>query len=686
MTKTKDLVSETFEADGLLAKEILNYKVRPQQVELSHKIQKSIQQKTPLIAEAPTGVGKSLASLVPAFEHIKKTDEPVVVTTSSIILQEQYINKDIPMLEKLYNHSVSPVLIKGRNNYLCPKKLNELRNGKVGFSTSEQIKESDEVMKWAVQTKTGDKSELDFNPSYPVWGKYACLDNSECNGKQCSFFNNCHYYRERKKIDSSKLVVTNYHYFFSALESPIPMLPDKAKVVVMDEGHEISTIARDFQERKYHMSSLKNQFDRFATAMKKAELSDLGDSVSRLFDELELDQVNASLVDVFVGLRHEYKKIVTPHYTRDFWMIEVPHRTRLQKYVTPHIEALVSSANAANRYLNKYGFSMENIRATEEIFGQDGLEWFVSVFKLMEMLEEKASLLNYMFAYDESVGDGDDIFWIQPYNDSVSVHAKPTTGANLTRELFQHSEEGFIPIIMSATLSANQSFEHLKEDLGADSAKVNELIVSSPFELEENMLWWLPEGTPAGNDPGHIDFALRSMKNVIELLDGRSLCLFTSIKNLRFAENYFAAILPKHIKILSQEKLPKQKIIDTMKSDPNHIILGTKSFFTGIDIQGPNLSAVLIDKFPFPMIGDPVNDYLMDQPRGFHKYSLPEAIITMKQGFGRLNRTATDKGIVAVFDGRLSTAKYKNKIFNSFDFKIRATKNWNDVVEYLKNI
>jgi ATP-dependent DNA helicase DinG len=245
MKQTTDLVSETFEEGGLLSKVISNYKPRSQQLELSKKIQESMKNQIPLIAEAPTGTGKSLAALAPAFEHIMKTDEPVIAVTSSIILQEQYMNKDIPMLEKLYDFSASPVLIKGRNNYLCPRKYNEFRNGKVGFNTSEQIKEAGDVNRWATQTKTGDKAELDFNPTYGVWSKFACIDNNECTGKQCSLFSNCHYYRERNKIPSSKLIVTNYHYFFSALESMAPMLPPKARVVIMDEGHEISSIIED---------------------------------------------------------------------------------------------------------------------------------------------------------------------------------------------------------------------------------------------------------------------------------------------------------------------------------------------------------------------------------------------------------------------------------------------------------
>lgn len=684
-----DWVTDTFQEGGLLDQTVPNYKVRPQQVQLSKMIQKSIETRTPIVAEGPTGVGKSLAALVPSFEHIKRTDEPVIVATSSIILQEQYIHKDIPLLEKLLNFSTNPVLIKGRNNYLCPKKLNDAQNGKAHVSTSDQAKEFEEVLKWGIQTKTGDKSELDFVPKHAVWSKFACIENNECTGKQCSFYSVCPYYRERNKIQTSKLVVTNYHYLFSALNAP-NMLPQGAKVIIMDEGHEVNAIARDFQERKYALNALKSQFDFFAKSLERAQLSDIGDSAFGLMDEMELDLVNGTLADMFVGLTHEYKRVVRGHYTRDFWQIEVPERTRLQKYVTAHIEALDLSVSAASRYLEKFGFSMENLSAIVDMFGEEAAEWFIVVLRTMELLQEKSHMLRYIFAYEPSQDDKNDIFWLEKYQDGVSVHAKPTTGAGLTQPLFEKKEDGFVPIVMSATLSANQSFEHIKCDFGISTEPerypVNELIVSSPFELDKNLLWYLPANTPEGKDSEHLWFVLDEMSKMISALQGRTLCLFTSRKNLLEATAYFNKVLPRSIHLVSQEDMPKQKIIDFMKANDNTVVLGTKSFFTGIDIQGPHLSAVLIDKFPFPMIGDPINDYLMSQPRGFHTYSLPEAVIALKQGFGRLNRTATDRGIVAVYDGRLATATYKNKIFNSFDFKIQATKSWAHVMEYIKDI
>lgn len=687
MTKTKDLVSQTFGEEGLLSKTISNYKTRPQQIELSKTIQDCIKEKKGLIAEAPTGTGKSIAALVPAFEHIMKTGEPVIVVTSSIVLQEQYIKKDIPMLEKIFNYSVSPVLLKGRNNYLCVKKYMDVKSHKMSASTDEQVKQHQQLMNWAVMTKTGDKSELEFVPQYQVWQQYACIENNECVGKQCSAYSLCHYYRERNRVNSSKLIVCNYHYFFTALGNE-NMLPEDARVVVLDEGHEISTIARDFQERKYSINSLKNHFDQFAKAMEQAKFSDVGHSVDDLFLNMSLDQVNATLTSMFVSIGHDFKK--RRRDGKDFWMIEIPERTRFQQYATEHIKTMLMAAKVGERYLERFNFNPENVMAASDYYGEDAAEWFVVVHRLTELLREKAQLLEYIFAYDENQDDGDDIFWLQSYQESVSIHAKPTTGSSLTCNLFRKQEKGYIPIVMSATLTANQSFSYIREDLGignnAQEFPVDEMIVNSPFNLEENLLWYLPDHTPAGNDPDHLNFVLKEMTKMIKKTNGRTLCLFTSRKNLVTAGQYFRGILPKHINIISQEDMPRQKIIEYMKENDNTVVCATKSFFTGIDVQGEHLQSVLIDKIPFPMIGDPINDYLMSQPRGFHKFSLPEAIISIKQAFGRLNRTSEDKGVVVIYDGRLATARYKNKIFNSFDFKIRATKSWESVVDYIESI
>lgn len=684
MEEVLDLVNETFKEGGLLARSVSNYRERPQQIELSKKIQSCIKNKQSLLSEAPTGVGKSLAALIPAFEHIKKTDEPVIVVTSSIILQEQYVNKDIPLLEKLLDFKVNPVLIKGRQNYTCPKKVNDARNGKMSATTSEMVRECEDVLKWAITSSSGDKSELDFVPKYSTWSQFSCVDGNECTGKQCPFFSICPYYRERSKVQTAKLIVCNYHYFFTAMENEGKMLPSTAKVVIMDEGHEINAIARDFQEKKYSMKSLRQHFDYFAKAMERAEKSDIGGSVFKLFESMEFDAINQTLMELFVGLLHEYK-LARP--AMDFLMLSLPERTRLQKYAAEHIKSLEHAVIEGNRYLEKLGFSFENLPAMVDYYDEDAVDFMVVVSKTADFLMEKAETLRFMFSIN-GLDDDNFIFWLQSHNDSVSIHAKPLNGSGLTRKIF--SEEGKSTIVMSATLAANQSFDHIKKELGIGTDKkeypVEDLIVTSPFNLTENLLWYLPKDTPAGNDRDHLPYALEEMKKVIEELNGRTLCLFTSKKNMLKAYEYFEASLPEPITVITQDQMPKQKIIDYAKAHDHTVILGTKSFFTGVDIQGHHISAVLIDKLPYPMIGDPVNDYLMNEPRGFHKFSLPEAIISLKQAFGRLNRTTEDKGVVAVYDGRLATARYKNKIFNSFDFKVQATTDWNVAKDYIKNL
>ena len=685
MEEVLDLVSETFAENGLLAKTISNYKVRPQQIELSQKIQECIEKRKPLLAEAPTGVGKSLAALVPAFEYIKKTDKPVIVVTSGIVLQEQYINKDIPLLERLYGFKVNPVLIKGRNNYTCPKKVNDARNGKMGATTSDKVKELQGVLSWALTTETGDKSEMDFVPSYGAWAQFSCVEGNECTGKQCPFYTICPYYRERSKVTTSKLIVCNYHYFFTALDSEAPMLPSNAEVFIMDEGHEINAIARDFQEKKYSVQALKNQFDFFAKAMDRAKHTELSESANGLLVDMELDMVNFSLTELFVGLTHEYK---SKRNIWDFLPLELPTRTYYQRYARDHITRLKHASNEAEKYLAKLGFSFEQLSAMSDYWSEEALDWMIAVYKTMEFLTQKVRLLEYMFAFNDIKEEDDVIFWLYKQGDYVSIHAKPIDGSGITSALFKG--QGKIPIVMSATLTSNKQFHHVKKQLGIENDKerfpVEEIMVKSPFPLDENMLWYLPADTPAGNEKDHLSFVLEDMKRIIEELQGRTLCLFTSKSNMIKAKEFLKMKLPIGINVISQEDMPKQKIIEYTKEKDHTVILGTKSFFTGVDIQGHHISAVLIDKLPFPMLGDPVNDYLMNEPLGFHKFSLPEAIISMKQAMGRLNRTNEDKGIVAVYDGRLSTARYKNKIFNSFDFKVQATKDWGRVREYIRDL
>jgi ATP-dependent DNA helicase DinG len=678
-------VEKFFGENGPLAREFPGYAPRQQQIDLSNAIAGAIEKRTPLFGEAPTGVGKSFAALVPAFQLIKKEDAPVIVVTSSIILQEQYFYKDVPFLEKLFGMNTNAVLLKGKSNYVC---LHKAINNKATGTTTSQVEELSELHEWASTTKTGDMSELDFTPSYGAWSEMAIVDEHECGGKDCPLFSLCHYYTRRRQMMSSKLIICNYHYFFTALKSE-KMLPPNIRVVILDEGHEISSIARDMQEKSYNMFTYKKLNQMLASTQKKVK-GELGDIP--IADEIQLMGLLESLRLVMEATaKYYYEKKPAD---KEKWTLRDTEKLELQRLGQYHLAAVQDTFDLLVDYIEKYGLPQDMRGGWEDYYTDLQVEWQYALERYLDGLAERLLLAKIFFQDPEHQLPKDVLLWLEPLSESaVTLRLKPTNAAPITRTLFLdhfNSERppallDATPIVISATLSVNKRFEHIKGDLGV-TKRVEEITVSSPFDLNKNLLWYLPENMPAGNEAGHLPVVLNEMETIIRTLEGRTLCLFTSNKSLQAAALHFRKMLPRDIEVIAQGELPKQKIIDRIRDYPNSVVLATRSFFTGVDVQGQNISAVLIDKLPFPMIGDPVNDWLMSGPNGFYAFTLPETVISMKQGFGRLNRTTNDRGVVAVFDGRLSTGKYKTHIFNSFDFAVNATRDKGVVKTYLEEI
>lgn len=669
-----------FGENGPLAQKFEGYKPRPQQIELAKKIEESLLSGSPLLGEAPTGVGKSLAALVPAFRLIKREDAPVVVVTSSILLQEQYFYKDIPLLEDIMGMDVSPVLLKGKSNYLC---LDKLINNKPTGQNSDQAQEISEILDWSDKTKMGDVSELDFVPTFPVWSEFAITDQHECAGKECPLFHQCHYYTNRRKMQSAKLIICNYHYYFTALKSE-GMLPPGIRAVILDEGHEIPGIARDMEEVKYDIFSYQKINKMLAKAQKK--MSAIVGDIS-VADEIGLTPLLQSHQDLFTEVTKYYVE-ERPKF-KERWVIEEYKRKIMNDMGENHISCLKDTIKGLKSYLDSYGIDQSGGDGWKDDYGDEEVDWIFALTRYHEGIEERLHLAERFFGEVKPELPYEVLNWIEESNGQhVVLKSKPFNAAPITGPLFNSGDkvpvmENATPIAISATLSVNNSLGHLRTSLGIVD-ETNEVMVSSPFNLKDNLLWYLPETIPAGNDPSHLVYALSEMERIINVLDGKTLCLFTSVRSMQAAAHHFAKKLPKHINVVVQGDMTKKRIIEEMKSNPNTVIVATKSFFTGVDIQGKNLSAVLIDKFPFPMIGDPINEYLMSLERGFWRHALPEVVITMKQGFGRLNRTTEDKGVVAVLDGRLATAGYKGRIFNSFDFEVTATRNFDVVKNYLE--
>lgn len=704
MRATMDLVQATFEEGGHLSKKFDGYMIRPQQVELAKKIQKCLNDKETLTGEAPTGVGKSLAALVPAYESIMKTGKPVVVITSNIVLQEQYFYKDIPMLQEMFGYDASPILIKGRSNYVCPLKFAEFKTTNVNKKADNKMTE--EILEWVQITQTGDVSELSMVPDKATWSQFACVSNHDCLRKQCPLIDSCFYYKQRARVPASKLIVCNYHYFFNAMKAP-GLLPDEIGAIIMDEGHEIASIARDFQEKKYTKYSLQNIMNTYAKTCQLMGGYQTQIDYAGLIGDLDYTGLKFSLDTMLMELAHITNEKKPDG--RDAWILEEEADFELiEEIILRHLKELKRASDVVKLCLIHEGLPDDERASWHHLYSAEDVRLQMATESMLEQLNEYEVWLMSSFLTekyrpeitDDSIDDENEIIkWIQLSQTKAEVEliTKPTKAKGLTAQIFEDNAKAYANtdmkppentpvIVLSATLTVNGTFEHVQKDLGIVE-NFDELRVDSPFDLTNNMLWFLPEGMPSGASKEHADAAFKIMEKVATTLGGKTLCLFTSNKNLVAGTNYLRSKLsPLGIEVISQQELPKQKIIKRMKENPNVVIAATRSFFTGVDIQGQNLSAVLVDKIPFPMIGDPVNDHLTSQAHGFWRYSLPEAIITLKQGFGRLNRTATDRGIVAVLDGRLATSQYKNVIFDSFDFQVSATRDWNRVEAFLKEL
>lgn len=667
-------VEATFGPDGILSKKLANYRERPQQIALSEQIDSAFTNGLFLVAEAPTGVGKSFAALVPAFDKIINEEARILVVTSSIVLQNQYMEKEIPFLEKLYEKEVSPILIKGKNNYVCPKKI-AMGGTSVHPSRSGQF---DHVKRWSRETRTGSFSELPFQLSSDVRKATSIVAEGECKGKRCPLYESCFYYQNKRKLSKAKIVVCNYHYLFTSIQSGDfnSMLGGDFDYVIYDEGHEIMNIARDFSQKIIKRSSLDNHMARLLSFVEIIKKADHTLGLADGFNKIEYPHWKASLNDKFDGLLRLMVQLNDSKHDYLFYDGSRRIKEAMQDLLDQHTKL----ANALDEY-RRETFPEDYQQRND--FPDYLNDYFHEVDQLLAQVNTLRAGLMMVLAEEDGY-----ISWIEPKSGANDVPdcqiiCKPFDPSGEIEELFSRFDGG---VIMSATMAVGGDLDYFANQLGVPEDLRIDFITETPFDLSNNLVWYLPAGHPEGTERTHADMTVTEMYKVASVLQGRTLCLFTSNRNLQLATDYFKNHPIPNVRVMSQKNFQKERIIEDMRTNEDIIVLATRSFFTGVDIQGRALSAVLIDKIPFPMTGDPLNSFLSDQHNGFNRFMLPESIITMKQAVGRLNRTETDRGLVAVFDGRLRTKNYKQRIFKSFGFTVRGMSNFEDVEAFLREL
>ena len=626
---------------------------------MSEAISEAIKLNKHLVVEAGTGVGKSLAYLIPFIIHVAENNKKVVISTYTKTLQNQLYLKDLPFLKRSLGIKFSYALCLGSENYLCLRRLNSKYVYDLLDSDS-QFNEIAKILDWSSKTKSGIKSDLDFIPKSGVWNN-VCREPDLCLGKKCSFKDDCFYKRAKNTERKSNILVTNHSLFFTNLASGGQVLPN-FHAVVFDEAQTLEKIA---------------------TSYLGIELSNT--KIKYLFDSIYNPKTNKGLLTKFKNL----KTIRTIKNIKEY----LAESEQASENFFQEISQIFGAENDSKRIRVKgivFNYLKEPLKHLA-----DSLSELLDYVKdeedevLIKSYSKRCVDISKAMSFILNHTKDDYVYWIEVSKRKraikYSLFAAPIEIAEeLDKQLFSKIK----PIILtSATLSANNNFGFIKEHLGIKEC--DELLLGSPFNYEKNVLLYLPKKI---EDPNHKfevfqKQVLEHIKNIIDIMKGRIFILFTSYKMLNVVFNDLI-LSYKDMNLLRQGDKPRYELLANFKKNRNSVLFGTTTFWQGIDVPGKALECVIITKLPFSVPDDPVTEAKMEliesrNGNPFIEYQVPQAIMMFKQGCGRLIRSKTDRGIVGILDPRIKTRYYGRSFINALP-KCRHTFDVNEIKDFLK--
>jgi ATP-dependent DNA helicase DinG len=648
-------MQDIFGPDGLIAQAHPEYEYRPGQIQMAEAVMRAFDDRSHLIVEAGTGTGKTLAYLVPAISSALQGRGRVIISTGTKNLQEQLMEKDIPFLQNILPAKFTATYMKGRSNYLCLTRLGRAESAPV-LDGLDEVDYFDEVTHWARETATGDRAELANLPESLSFWRHIDARSETCLGQKCTDFDPCFITRMRDRAVNSDIVVVNHHLFFAdlALRNSAygSVLPDYT-AVILDEAHLIEDVASEYfgaQVSNYQIDDL---------------LRDLG---VMKFENVDLDQ------EVARGAGR------TERFADNFWMGFREGRGEEGRYpilpgafVRRSTNGEMTSTPLGDLYVALDG-ALARLETTLDAMKEKPAD--------VESIVRRIRQARFDLQFIVTGQDKKFVYWVERRGRGIFLRASPIDVSGLLEDkLF--SEVGTV-VLTSATLSSGGNFSFIRERLGLDKAQ--DLIAESSFNFQTQAVLYLPPQMP---EPRSSDWAQAAADEVIRILratEGRAFVLSTSLAGM---QSLYDLVMPEvDYYCLVQGSASKSQLLTRFRETPNSVLFATSSFWQGVDVRGEQLSCVIIDKLPFAVPTDPIvaarQRYIEDQGgSSFHEYSVPQAIISLKQGLGRLIRSTTDRGVLVVLDPRLRTKSYGRMFLQSLP-KCKVTNQLEDVRSIFK--
>ena len=628
-TRSSPTLHQFFAPGGLLSQAHPNYEFRRGQLQMAEAVERALAEKRHLIVEAGTGTGKTLAYLLPVIRSGKR----VIISTGTKNLQEQLYFKDIPFLEQ-HLGKLRVCYMKGRNNYLCRQKLYDLTSQPV-LNGLQEIEQYRQIAEWEATTESGDRAELKGLPeSTQLWQKLDAR-TERCTGTKCPQWERCFITEMHRRAAESDIIIVNHHLFFADLSlrqtggPDAGVLPDFA-AVIFDEAHELEDVAGSY----------------FGVSVSNLRFEDLARDIETTLQQKKA--ISPGLIQALARLRER---------SRFFFGLLPPGEGR---------SAFTEREEFLEKHDDDYDSVMQSLGrvvAELELLPQKPEEVFNFLRRCGEL---KAQLAFIMESQDKNT-----VFWLEYRGEArrtrsgqthTVLQATPIDVSQILKQtLFENVETA---VLTSATLAVagapdSGSFDYIRRRVGLEHAR--ELVVASHFDYGRQAILYVPPDMPDPRSTAFGRAAAEKIRRLLEITQGRAFCLFTSYAQMNDIHNRLLGELP--YPMLLQGTAPKNALLEEFRLTPNAVVFATASFWQGVDVQGEQLSCVIIDRLPFAVPNDPVvaariSAINAEGGNAFFEYQVPAAVIALKQGFGRLIRSVKDRGVLALLDNRLLKQRY----------------------------